>query len=74
MILLFTLGASRTSKNTVTKYSNFEHLYGSTDQKPFEFNTTFPISNVQGNKEELPIKKFTNHYKWIIDAWETKRE
>ena len=71
-------------KNSVTKYSSFELVYGRQDQQPFELSTTFPNSNVQRSEEELLIEKFIDHYKWVIDAcnsikknnkyWETRRE
>ena len=68
LVLPFALWALRTSKNSVTKYSSFELLYGRTDQQPFELSTTLPTSNAQGSKEEQLIKKFAEHYKWIMDA------
>jgi len=84
LVLPFALWALRTSKNSVTKYSSFELVYGRQDQQPFELSTTLPNSNVQGSEEELLIEKFIDHYKWVIDAcnnikknnqyWETRRE
>ena len=84
LVLPFALWALRTSKNTVTKYSSFELLYGRKDQQPFELATSLPTSYVQGSEEELLIEKFIDHYKWIMDAcnnikknnkfWETRRE
>jgi len=84
LVLPFALWALRTLKNSVTKYSSFELLYGRRDQQPFELASYLPTSNVQGSKEELIIEKFINHNKWVIDAcnnikknnkyWETRRE
>jgi len=84
LVLPFALWALRTSKNSVTKYSSFELLYGRRDQQPFELASSLPTSNVQGSKEELLIEKFINHNKWVIDTcnnikkinkyWKTRRK
>jgi len=46
LILPSALWALRTAKNSVTKYSSFELLYGRKDLQPFELATTLPTSNV----------------------------
>ena len=57
LLLPFALWVLRTSKNSVTKYSSFELLYGRRDQQSFELASSLPTSNVQGSKEEL-LKQF----------------
>jgi len=46
LILSSALWALRAAKNSVTKYSSFELLYGRKDLQPFELATTLPTSNV----------------------------
>jgi len=84
LVLPFALWDLRTSKNSVTKYSSFELLYGRSDQQPFELASSLPTSYVQGSEKELLIEKFINHYKWVMDAcnnikknnkyWEIRRQ
>jgi len=83
LVLPFALWTLRTSKNSVTKYSSFELLYGRSDQQPFELASFLPTSYVQGSEEELLIEKFINH-KWVMDVcnnikknnkyWEIRRQ
>ena len=74
LILPSALWALRTAKNSVTKYSSFELLYGRKDLQPFELATTLPTSNVLGSKEEQLIEKFIDHHKWILDACENLKK
>ena len=68
LVLPAALWALRTSRNTATKYSSFELLYGRVDQQPFELATTLPTTNVQATNEEKLLEKFCDHYKWVIEA------
>jgi len=70
LVLPLALWALRTAKNSVTKYSSFELLYGRQDQQPFELATTLPTTNVLGSEDEQLIEKFINHHKWVLDAAE----
>lgn len=68
LVLPSALWALRTSRNTPTKFSSFELLYGRIDQQPFELATTLPTTNVTATNEEQLLEKFCDHYKWIIEA------
>ena len=68
IVLPSALWALRTSRNTATKHSSFELVYGRIDQQPFELATTLPTSNVQATNEEKLLEKFCNHYKWVLEA------
>jgi len=70
LVLPSALWALRTAKNSVTKYSSFELLYGRKDQQPFELATSLPTSYVLGTKDEQLIQKFIDHHKWVLDACE----
>eukprot|EP00833_Pecoramyces_ruminatium_P011787 jgi/Orpsp1_1/1185819/evm.model.c7180000095484.1 len=51
VMLPMALWALRTSKNSITKYSSYELVFGRKDMQPFELAVTLPTSNVQGSKE-----------------------
>jgi len=84
-VLPVALWALRTTKNSVTKHSSFELLYGRLDHQPFELL----INNQRKDKlnksdDEVYLEKFVDHYNWIQEAcqnvknanqyWATRRE
>ena len=82
-ILPSALWALRTCKSEVTKFSNFELLYGRTDLQPFELSLDINDRHIHETTEEYLIRKFTTHWRWILEAtnninnanklWENRR-
>ena len=68
-VLPAALWALRTVKNSTTKFSSFELVYGRTDHQPFEMlvNSANP-GNSQKSSEEILMEKFINHKEWIKEA------
>jgi len=70
-ILPVALWALRTAKNTTTKHSSFELLYGRLDHQPFELLITRNVTpTTNKSQDEILIEKFVDHYKWIKETCE----
>jgi len=64
------LWALRTTKNSKTKFSSFELLYGRKDTWPMEI--MFPDIHKENEEtdEEFNFRRFLRHYKWVKEAME----
>lgn len=64
------LWALRTTRNSKTKFSSFELLYGRKDTWPIEI--MFPDIHKEPNEseEEFNFRRFLRHYKWVKEAME----
>ena len=66
-VLPSALWALRTTKNTVTKHSSFELVYGREDQQPFDIAAR-PSTSIKKSSDEILLEKFINHYRWTMEA------
>ena len=68
-VLPSALWALRTTKNSVTKHSSFELVYGREDQQPFDIAAR-PTQGVNKSSDEILLEKFISHYRWTMEAAE----
>jgi len=68
-VLPSALWALRTTKNSVTKFSSFELVYGREDQQPFDIAAR-PTQGITKSNDEILLEKFISHYRWTIEAAE----
>jgi len=82
-VLPSALWALRTTKNSVTKHSSFELVYGREDQQPFDIAAR-PTKALNKSSDEVLLEKFVKHYLWTMEAaqniknankyWATRRD
>ena len=66
-VLPSALWALRTTKNSTTKFSSFELVYGREDQQPFDIAAR-PTKGLNKSSDEILLEKFINHYRWTMEA------